>query len=310
MHILDQLVKSFHSTCNLNNYLLKDFDSTQESSNLLLGFGCCEDNNPNKKATTFSASLKQGFTFPSSVMTKVEVTAPDKKTRRSVSNPKAGVTVKKGSTVSSPTNDLVQNTKKDSPQGLPLVVALNCLEDCEIEAESLAGIATLQHVSLAQVSEGKIETAAAVLLHSLAYLPRAAQRCLQPWQLLLCLGSADKSVDSSLASDLGLQLVHIDCGRADEVADSVMALLLGLLRHTHLLSSQGFASAGWLGSIQPICRGMRRCRGQVMGIVGSSRSAAALAVRCLAFKMKVLYFEPEEVLDFTQAILLEIYVWL
>ncbi|KAJ7556820.1 hypothetical protein O6H91_05G100200 [Diphasiastrum complanatum] len=73
-----------------------------------------------------------------------------------------------------------------------------------------------------------------------------------------------------------------------------MALLLGLLRHTHLLSSQGFASAGWLGSIQPICRGMRRCRGQVMGIVGSSRSAAALAVRCLAFKMKVLYFEPEE----------------
>ncbi|EFJ07708.1 hypothetical protein SELMODRAFT_928, partial [Selaginella moellendorffii] len=185
--------------------------------------------------------------------------------------------------------------------GLPLVVALNCLEDWQIlNADALAGIATLEHLNLAQIAEGKLETAAAVIIHSLAYLPRAAQRRLQPWQLILCLGSIDKPADSTAAAEMGLKLVHVDCGRGEEIADTVMALLLGLLRHTHSLSAQGFASAGWLGSIQPLCKGMRRCRGLVMGIVGRTPSACALAVRCLAFKMRVIYYETEEVKEQTR----------
>lgn len=180
-------------------------------------------------------------------------------------------------------------------EGLPLVVALNCLEECKFEEETLNGIALFQHVELSRIADGRIEAAMAVLLHSLAYLPRAAQRRLQPWQLILCLGSSDKAVDSALATDLGLQLLHVDTSRAEEVADSVMALLLGLIRHTHLLSKQGFSTSGWLGSLQPLCRGMRRCRGLVLGIVGRSASACALATRSLAFKIRVLYYDCDEV---------------
>ncbi|KAL2607399.1 hypothetical protein R1flu_025972 [Riccia fluitans] len=178
--------------------------------------------------------------------------------------------------------------------GLPLVVALNCMDDCRAEAEALEGVAIVEHVGLAQVGEGKIEAAVAVLVQSLAYLPRAAQRRLQPWQLILSLGCADKAVDSGLANDLGLQLLHVDSGRSEEVADTAMALILGLLRRTPALAAQAGASAGWLGALPAACRGMRRCRGQVLGIIGSTASACALATRCLAFKMRVIYLDTEE----------------
>ncbi|KAG9455305.1 hypothetical protein H6P81_008209 [Aristolochia fimbriata] len=177
---------------------------------------------------------------------------------------------------------------------LPLVVSLNCLEDCSLEQESLAGLAAVEHVSLSRIAEGRIESASAILLHSLAFLPRAAQRRLQSWQLILCLGSSDRAVDSALAADLGLRLVHVDVNRAEEVADTVMALFLGLLRRTHLLSRHAFSASGWLGSVQPLCRGMRRCRGLVLGIVGRSASAKSLATRSLAFKISVLYFDVHE----------------
>lgn len=180
-------------------------------------------------------------------------------------------------------------------QALPLVVTLNCIEDITLETECLSGVATVEHVSLSRLAESRIESAAAVLLHSLAFLPRAAQRRLRPWQLILCLGSSDRAVDSALASDLGLnRLVHVDVSRAEEVADTVMALFLGLLRRTHLLSRHALSASGWLGSVQPLCRGMRRCRGLVLGIVGRSASARSLATRSLAFRMSVLYFDVDE----------------
>ena len=189
-----------------------------------------------------------------------------------------------------------RNTNPPPPQqNPPLVVTLNCIEDCAIEQESLSGVALIEHVPLSRLSDGKIESAAAVLLHSLAYLPRAAQRRLRPFQLILCLGSADRAVDSALAADLGLRLVHVDTSRAEEIADTVMALFLGLLRRTHLLSRHTLSASGWLGSVQPLCRGMRRCRGLVLGIVGRTASARSLATRSLAFKMSVLYFDLHEV---------------
>ncbi|XP_051132611.1 C-terminal binding protein AN [Andrographis paniculata] len=178
---------------------------------------------------------------------------------------------------------------------LPLVVTLNCIEDVALEQECLSGVAQVEHVPLSRLVESRIESAAAVLLHSLSFLPRAAQRRLRPWQLILCLGSSDRAVDSVLAADLGLdRMIHVDVSRAEEVADTVMALILGLLRRTHLLSRHALSASGWLGSVQPLCRGMRRCRGLVLGIVGRSASATSLANRSLAFKMSVLYFDVQQ----------------
>lgn len=193
-----------------------------------------------------------------------------------------------------------RNRRRQAPTShvqphLPLVITLNCLEDPSFEQDTLSGVATVEHIDLSQITTGRIESAAVILLHSLAFLPRAAQRRIQQWQLVLCLGSADRAVDSTLAADLGLKLVHVDANRSEEIADTIMALFLGLLRRTHALSGQVSAVAasasGWLGSIQPLCKGMRRCRGLVLGIIGRSASAKCLAIRSLAFRMSVLYFD-------------------
>ncbi|XP_038684413.1 C-terminal binding protein AN [Tripterygium wilfordii] len=184
--------------------------------------------------------------------------------------------------------------RRSNSTPLPLVVSLNCIEDFALEQDSLAGIAAVEHVPLSRLADCKIDAASVVLLNSLSYLPRAAQRRLGPFQLILCLGSADRAVDSALAADLGLRLVHVDTSRAEEIADTVMALFLGLIRRTNLLSGQTLSASGWLGSVQPLCRGMRRCRGLVLGIVGRSASAMFLATRSLAFRMSVLYFDVYE----------------
>ncbi|KAG2396582.1 C-terminal binding protein [Vigna angularis] len=166
------------------------------------------------------------------------------------------------------------------------------------------------------LSEGKIESAAAVLLHSLAYLPRAAQRRLHSYHLILCLGSGDHAVDSALSADLGLRLVHVDTSRAEEIADTVMALFLGLLHRTHLVSHRTdlvsrhvLSASSWLGSVQPLCRGMRRCRGLVLSIVGisglarkdarsvkikRSKDVVKFKVRCSKYLYTLCVFDSEK----------------
>lgn len=196
-----------------------------------------------------------------------------------------------------PTREMGSRSKNNHMNSLPLIISLNCLEDISLEQEAFAGVASVEHVALSRLADGRIESAAVVLLHSLSFLPRAAQRRLQPWQLLVCLGSTGRAVDSALAADLGLRLVHVDVSRADEIADTVASLFLSLLRRSHFLarhSSSSSAASGWLGSIQPLCRGMRRCRGLVLGVIGMSASARCLATRTLAFRMSVLYFDVQQ----------------
>ncbi|GJP78074.1 hypothetical protein CLOP_g8405 [Closterium sp. NIES-67] len=181
------------------------------------------------------------------------------------------------------------------PASLPYVVALNCMEGCHAQAEALADVCVLENVGLSEGMLDKLERADVVLVHSLHYLPRAAQRKLSASQLILCLGSSadTRPVESSLAEELGLRLVHVDVPRTDEVADSVMALMLGLLRRTHVLAAQGCTSASWFAGFKGAWQGMRRLRGMVLGLVGANAAARAVARRAAVFGMRVVYCDPE-----------------
>ncbi|KAJ4825714.1 hypothetical protein Tsubulata_001212, partial [Turnera subulata] len=61
------------------------------------------------------------------------------------------------------------------------------------DVDTLSGVATFEQVPLSCLADGKIQSVATVLLHSLAYLPHAAQHRLRPYQIILCLGSSDRS---------------------------------------------------------------------------------------------------------------------
>ena len=69
-------------------------------------------------------------------------------------------------------------------------------------------------------------------------------------------------------------------------------------KRTHLPSRHALSAMGWLRSVQPLCRGMRRCCGLVLGIIGRSASARSLATRSLAFKISMLYFDVHGVFFF------------
>jgi hypothetical protein len=75
---------------------------------------------------------------------------------------------------------------------------------------------------LSATASGHIEAASGVLLPSLAFHPCATQCRLWLWQLLLHLGSKNRVV----TADLGFCLIHFDANYAEEVADTVMVLIL------------------------------------------------------------------------------------
>jgi hypothetical protein len=79
--------------------------------------------------------------------------------------------------------------------------------DPSLEQDAVSGTAAVENALLSALSASRVE-AAVVLLPSLAFLPSAAQRWLRPWQLLVCLGSPYRAVDTAAAAEVGLCLVH------------------------------------------------------------------------------------------------------
>lgn len=88
--------------------------------------------------------------------------------------------------------------------------------------------------------------------------------------------SIDRSIDSTLDTDLGLHHFYDDAGWVKDVGYAIIAFFLSLICWTHLAchaSSASSSTASWLGSIQLPCWEMHRCRGFVVEIVGRSALA-------------------------------------
>lgn len=75
-------------------------------------------------------------------------------------------------------------------------------------------------------SLNKIESIA-MLLHSLAYLPHAAQCRLRSYHLILYLGSVNRAIDSALVTNLNLRLVHVDTSHVEKITNTVMVTTHG-----------------------------------------------------------------------------------
>lgn len=105
---------------------------------------------------------------------------------------------------------------------------------------------------------------------------------------------ADRLLPRFLRPGNRLRPCRVDISRANEASDTVMALFVSFLRQTLLLSRPSSPSVATccLGLIPSQWRGMRWCRGLVLGIIGRSASAHCLVTRSLAFKIEVCYFIP------------------
>ncbi|XP_061989349.1 uncharacterized protein LOC133745302 isoform X2 [Rosa rugosa] len=141
---------------------------------------------------------------------------------------------------------------------LPSAVALNCIDDFAMKQDHFSGVAAVEHIPLSHLADGRIDSASAVVLQSFAYLPRAAQRQLRPYQLILCLGSGDCATDSTFTADLGCQSPkHFDgrisgvygyeddakCGMPTWICKG---LTYFLICRPGLLLSLSFSSSPWM----------------------------------------------------------------
>jgi D-3-phosphoglycerate dehydrogenase len=108
---------------------------------------------------------------------------------------------------------------------------------------------------------------------------------------IICYSVGMDSVDAAAAARAGLPVTNLAGYCTEEVADHAMTLLLALQRHLlpFLLSAR---LGEWDVYHGTDFTGIRRLRGQTVGIIGLGRIGSQVAVRCGAFGMRVIAFDP------------------
>lgn len=119
---------------------------------------------------------------------------------------------------------------------------------------------------------------------------------------IICYSVGMDSVDAAAAAAAGIPVTNVAGYCTDEVSDHAMALLLAVQRR--LIPFTRSADRGdWAVYSGPDFYGIRRMRGQCVGIVGLGRIGSQVAVKCAAFGMSVIAFDPyleRSPLDFVQ----------
>jgi D-3-phosphoglycerate dehydrogenase len=108
---------------------------------------------------------------------------------------------------------------------------------------------------------------------------------------IICYSVGMDSVDAVAAAAAGIPVTNVAGYCTDEVSDHAMALLLAVQRR--LIPFTRSADRGdWAVYSGPDFYGIRRMRGQSVGIVGLGRVGSQVAVKCAAFGMNVIAFDP------------------
>jgi D-3-phosphoglycerate dehydrogenase / 2-oxoglutarate reductase len=96
------------------------------------------------------------------------------------------------------------------------------------------------------------------------------------------------NVDLAAATRAGILVTNVPDYCIDEVSDHALALLLALARH--IAAADGAVKSGAWDVVAHA--GMRRLRGQSLGLLGFGKIAKALALKAQPLGMKVLVYDP------------------
>ena len=108
---------------------------------------------------------------------------------------------------------------------------------------------------------------------------------------VICYSVGMDAVDADAAAAAAIPVTNVAGYCTDEVSDHAMALLLAIQRR--LIPFVRKAERGeWNVYAGPEFYGIRRLRGQTVGIVGLGRIGSQVAVKCAAFGMTVLAHDP------------------
>lgn len=165
-------------------------------------------------------------------------------------------------------------------------------DDLEPEREVLGELAhvTALHARSEAELVGRIEQADAVILYHELALTEATIRRLERCQVIVRGGVGFDNVDRTLCRQLGIPVANVPDYGTEEVADSALAMLLGLARGIHLANSILRAGQGDWSYERAVP--LMRLRGSVLGIVGLGRIGTAMAMRGKSLGMDVAFFDP------------------
>jgi C-terminal binding protein len=173
-----------------------------------------------------------------------------------------------------------------------VVVADFIRDGLEPERQILGDLAEVTALGAAVEADlvGRIEEVDAIILfHELILTSQTLQR-LRRCKLIVRGGVGFDNVDHAFARTCGIPVGNVPDYGSEEVADTALAMAMGLTRGTHYLNSRCRNGEGPWAYLQVVP--LARLRGSVFGVVGLGRIGTAAALRAKALGMDVVFYDP------------------
>ncbi|MFM8931625.1 MAG: C-terminal binding protein, partial [Gemmataceae bacterium] len=133
-----------------------------------------------------------------------------------------------------------------------------------------------------------LKDADAVLLYHDVSISNETVTLMDRCKAIVRCGVGYDNVDIRAAGDKGIVVCNVPDYGTEDVADHALMMLLGAARRLGVLH-ETIRRGGW----QPEGMfGAPRLRGKTVGIIGCGRIGTAMALRCKALGMRVVYFDP------------------
>ena len=137
---------------------------------------------------------------------------------------------------------------------------------------------------------GRIEDADAIVVYHTIRLTGKTIERLRGCKVIVRGGVGYDNIDYGLARQCGIPVANVPDYGTEEVADSAIGFLLGLVRGISRINSLARAGVEPWSYIH--VTPLHRLRGRVLGIVGLGRIGTATAVRAKALGMDVVFYDP------------------
>jgi phosphoglycerate dehydrogenase-like enzyme len=172
----------------------------------------------------------------------------------------------------------------------PLVVVTDHLAEAGVEGpvlQAVADVRVLQTNDEVEVARRGPDADVLLVYHDIRLTERglsALERC----KAVIRCGVGFDNVDLQAAGKRGIVVCNVPDYGTEEVADHALMLLLAIARRL-LVADRAIREGTW--QVETVF-GAPRLRGQTVGIIGCGRIGTAMALRCKALGMRVVFYDP------------------
>jgi D-3-phosphoglycerate dehydrogenase len=172
----------------------------------------------------------------------------------------------------------------------PLIVVTDHLAESGVERpvlESVAAIRLLQTNDETDVARRGSDADVLLVYHDVTLTERCLSALPRCKAVIRC-GVGFDNVDLKAAGSRGIVVCNVPDYGTEEVADHALMMLLAAARRL-LVADQAIRAGTW--NVATVF-GVPRLRGRTVGIIGCGRIGTAMALRCKALGLRVVFYDP------------------